>query len=119
MNKSLTLPALALALVLAAPTSVQAEEEKETYIYSSYFYCKGGMLGPMDAELTEGRTYRLAVWAKIGRGKFTVEMTAPGVSRPPAESPDPTAPDPTASEDGHMVRCHYPLSDDHDRGTAA
>ena len=53
MNKSLTLPALALALVLAAPTSVQAEDEKETYIYSSYFYCKGGMLGPMDAELTE------------------------------------------------------------------
>ena len=42
-----------LALALVAPTSALAEDEKETYIYSSYFYCKGGLLGPMDAETAE------------------------------------------------------------------
>ena len=30
-----------------------------------------------------------------------------------------TAPEPTASDDGHMVRCHHPLLDGHDQGTAA
>jgi hypothetical protein len=54
----------------------------------------------MDAELAEGRAYRLAVWAKTGRGRFVVTMRAPSASPPPSGSPDPSDPPPPASVTG-------------------
>ena len=54
MKKLLGLGALALAV--ATPFGVfdaDHEEEKETYIYASYFYCKNSMFEELDAELAE------------------------------------------------------------------
>jgi hypothetical protein len=45
-----------LALALAAPFGLAAQgekDEKETYIYSTYFFCKNGMFEELDAEVSE------------------------------------------------------------------
>lgn len=44
-----------LSLMLAAPFGLfaQEEEEKETYIYASYFYCKNSKFEALDAEVND------------------------------------------------------------------